>query len=113
MTLEAWIAVLSAACALLVTLTTWGFFSGRFSGGVESRAARLAEELRDYKIDTSRRFDDANERLSKAMSYVQSLESRCLAEFLHREVAEARFSELRREYNRLQVELDRLRGDVK
>lgn len=101
------IAILGGICTVLVSVSTWGFLSGKFASGVEQRAARLADELRDYKAETARRFDEANDHLSKAMSHVQTLESRMLREFASRDLMDTRFAEMRRELDYLRTAVDR------
>lgn len=104
-----WITILGIACTVLVTVTTWGFLTGKFSGGVEEKAQRLADELREYKAETTRRFEEAGHETSKAWSYVQGLESRLIREFVNRDLVDMRFGELRRELDQFRAELERFK----
>lgn len=109
MSIETWLAIIGAACTATVTVTTWGFFTGRFSGGAEEKARRLADDLSEYKAETLRRFNDANRETSKAWSYVQTIEARFMRDYASRELVDARFAEHRREFDRLRIEMDRFK----
>lgn len=112
MTPQAWIAVLSAICAVLVTVTTWGFLSGRFSSNVEQRLQQLANELHDYKAESWRRFEQAGKETSDAWTYVQGLESRFIREFVSRDLADTRFDDCRRDIDYLRSEIDKMKANT-
>lgn len=109
MDMQTAILIVTAACTVVVTIATWGFVTGRFVAKTDPEI--FSQAMNGFRIDVSRRFDEAGKELSKAMTYVQGMESRFTREFLARELAESRFNEHRRELDRLQRELDALRHD--
>ena len=92
----------------LATLVTWGFITGRFVQRRESDG----EAITALRLEFNRRFDDANKEMSKATSYMQTLESRVNLNFVGREVADARFAEHRRELDALHADAKDLRRAV-
>lgn len=101
---QIWIALLGGVCTIIVTITTWSFLTGRFAGAELQKAQQLARDLEYFKADIAHRFDQANEETSKAMSYIQGVESRCLREFANRELTDERFANMRRELDDLKRE---------
>lgn len=101
-----WITALGIAGTVLVTVTTWGFLTGKFSGGVEEKARKLSDDLREYKIEIERRFAEANHETSRAWSYVQGIETRLLRECANRDLMETKLAEHRRNVDRLRLEMD-------
>lgn len=112
MTPQAWIAILGGICTVLVTVTTWGFLTGRFAGTESQKSAQLAHEVEHFKTHCDRRFDEANEACSKAMSYVQGMESRFMREFAPRDLTEERFIESRRDRELIRVEMVALKAEM-
>ena len=97
------ILIVTAACTVVVTIATWGFATGRFVA--QSNPDQFTNALNSLRADVSRRFDEAGKELSKAMTYVQGMESRFLREFINRELADTQFAAIHRELDQLRQEL--------
>ena len=101
---------LGVISTIIVTVATWLFATGRYAGANEQKAIQLAREFDAYKTEMSRRFEKAGEQTSKAMTYIQGLESRFTREFASRDLVDERFADNRREHERFLAELDRLKN---
>src|SRR3990167_8428333 len=117
MTFERWIALIGLMAGVIVTVTTWAFATGRYVGNRDrkdtgDRRRRQDVELASFRAECEKRFEAANHELSKAMSYVQGIESRFLREFAHRELVDTRFSDMSRERDRLDREVKELRDTL-
>lgn len=105
---QAWFTVIGIACTVIVTVTTWGFITGKWTTSEANKIARLEDTLNNCIRDHARRFEEAGRETSKAMTYVQGMESRFTREFASRELTDERFSENRREHDRFSQDLARL-----
>ena len=108
MDIQTILSITGAVCAVLITLVTWGFITGRFV----ARRENDFHELDKFMLEVNRRFDEANKEMSRAMSHVQTLESRFSRDFMSRDIGDTRFGEHRRELDHLRSELERLKDGL-
>jgi hypothetical protein len=109
MTVQTWFTLIGICCTVIVTVTTWGFITGKWSTSEAARVTRLHDKMEGLEAETRRRFEDAGNQTSKAMSYIQGVELRCARDLANRELTDERFQENRREHDVFARELDRLR----
>lgn len=112
MTVTDWLALVGILCTAALTVLTWSYLRGKIDGAASALDKSVADEFREFKRDTLRRFDDAGRETSKAWTYMQGLESKFIREFMSRDTADIRFAEHRRDLDRLNAEIDRVKQHI-
>lgn len=105
-----WLGVAQLAVTLIVLLLSLSWRGGSWTGNERRRVGELEREFKAHCDENARRFHDAGEETSKAMTYVQGMESRFTREFSNRELTDERFKENRREHDRYDTALGVVRG---
>lgn len=103
--------LVTAVCALLVAIVTWGYRSGSFLSGETGKLAALQKDHDDFKMRVERRFDDAGEHMSDLATKVQGMESRFLREFATISYVDSRFRDSAADRERIHQDLTALRAE--
>lgn len=106
MNFQQWVTLAGIVCTIVVTVTTWGFLTGKWSTSESGRVSRLIERMDALEESCERRFDNANRECSKAMGFVQACEERFKKEFANGPVTEERFAENHRDHERFTRDIE-------
>lgn len=109
MNAQSWFTLIGICCTVIVTVTTWGFLTGKWSTSEANRISKIHDDLENCQKEMNRRFDEAGKETSKAWTYVQGIETRFIEQFANRELTEVRFDDNRREHTQFHEDLRRLR----